>query len=83
MDSNPSRGAADALRAAVLAGIPNAVVEVSSGSPGHYSLVVRSEVFRGRSMVESHRMVYATIAELMRGDAAPVHAIDTLKTIAG
>ena len=73
----------DALRSAVLTAIPNAVVEVTSASPGHYSLVVRSEVFRGRTMLESHRMVYAAIASLMSGDTAPVHAIDTLKTIAG
>jgi stress-induced morphogen len=83
MQPNPSPSTADALKAAVLAGIPNAVVEVSSGSPGHYSLVVRSETFRGRSMLENHRIVYATIASLMSGDAAPVHAIDSLKTIAG
>ncbi len=79
---NPRR-TAEALKATVEAGIPNAVVEGSSASPGHYSLVVKSEVFRGRSMLESHRMVYAAIAPLMAGDAAPVHAIDTLKTIAG
>jgi stress-induced morphogen len=83
MEPNPSRSTAEALKAAVLTGIPNAAVEVSSTSPGHYSLVVRSEVFRGRSMLESHRMVYATIAPLMSGDAAPVHAIDTLKTTVG
>jgi stress-induced morphogen len=83
MDSNPSRSTADALKVAIVSGIPNSVVEVASASPGHFSLVVRSDVFRGRSMLESHRMVYATIASLMNGDAAPVHAIDTLKTIAG
>ncbi len=83
MAPNPSLSTADALKAAVAAAVPNSVVEVSSASPGHYSLVVRSEVFRGRSMLESHRLVYAAIAPLMNGDAAPVHAIDTLKTIAG
>jgi hypothetical protein len=31
-------------------------------------------------MIESHRLVYAAIAPLMAGDAAPVHAIDRLKT---
>jgi stress-induced morphogen len=82
MTSNHSP-TSDALRAAVQAGIPGAEVEVQSASPGHYSLVVKSEAFRGRSMLESHRMVYATIASLMTGDPAPVHAIDTLKTVAG
>jgi len=73
----------EALKASVEAGIAGAAVEVASASPGHYSLVVKSEAFRGRSMLECHRMVYAAIAPLMAGDAAPVHAIDTLRTIAG
>ncbi len=71
-----------AIRALVEEKIPDAAVEVTSASSGHFSLVVRSPVFRGRSMVDSHRMVYAAIAPLMAGDAAPVHAIDTLRTIA-
>jgi stress-induced morphogen len=73
---------ADALRASVEAAIPGAAVEVSSSSGGHYSLVVKSAAFRGKSMLECHRMVYSAIAPLMSGDTAPVHAIDTLKTIA-
>ncbi|HEX9296916.1 MAG TPA: BolA family protein [Polyangiaceae bacterium] len=71
-----------AILAAIEAKIPDASVEITSGGGGHYSLVVRSPAFRGRSMVESHRMVYTAIAPLMAGDAAPVHAIDTLRTIA-
>ena len=31
-------------------------------------------------MLESHRIVYGTIADLMKGDGAPVHAVDSLKT---
>jgi stress-induced morphogen len=83
MEAKPSPSTSDALEAAVVAAIPGAVVEVVPGSPGHYSLVVRSETFRGRSMLDNHRSVYAAIASLMTGDVAPVHAIDSLKTIAG
>ena len=72
----------DRLKTSVETGIPNAVVQVSSSSAGHYSLHVKSESFRGRSMLECHRMVYAAIAPLMAGSDAPVHAIDTLKTVA-
>jgi stress-induced morphogen len=79
-DAPPST--VDALKTSVEAAIPNAVVEVSSSSGGHYSLVVQSESFRGRSMLECHRLVYAAIAPLMAGNAAPVHAIDNLKTVA-
>ncbi len=80
MPPDAPRSTADALKASVEEAIPNAVVQVSSSSGGHYSLVVKSENFRGRSMLECHRMVYAAIASLMAGDTAPVHAIDTLKT---
>jgi len=73
----------NALKASIEAGVPSAIVEVTSSSAGHYSLTVKAEVFRGRSMLECHRMVYAAIAPLMSGDAAPVHAIDQLKTVAG
>ena len=74
---------ADALRASIEAGIPKAVVEVTSSGSGHFSLIVSSEIFRGQPMLECHRMVYRAIASLMSGDTAPVHAIDTLKTLAG
>jgi stress-induced morphogen len=64
-------------------GAITAVVEVTSSGNGHFSLIVSSEVFRGQPMLECHRMVYRAIASLMSGDTAPVHAIDTLKTLAG
>ena len=82
MQPDAPRSTTDALKTSVEASIPNAVAEVSSSSAGHYSLVVKSDAFRGRSMLECHRMVYAAIAPLMAGDAAPVHAIDNLKTLA-
>ncbi len=41
---------------------------------------VTSPVFAGKSMLESQRMVYGAIADLMKGDRAPVHAVDSLKT---
>ena len=68
-----------ALREAVLRAIPDAGVDASGGG-GHYTLSVVSPVFAGKSMIESHRLVYAAIAPLMAGDAAPVHAIDRLTT---
>lgn len=69
----------DALRDAVLAKLPGASVEVSGGD-GHYSLRVVSSAFAGKGTLECHRLVYAAIEPLMRGDRAPVHAIDQLVT---
>ena len=47
---------------------------------GHFTLDVTSAAFAGKSMLESHRLVYGAIAHLMNGNLAPVHAIDSLKT---
>jgi acid stress-induced BolA-like protein IbaG/YrbA len=69
----------DALREAIEQQIPDARVEVSGGG-GHYSIDVVSAAFAGKSMLESQRMVYGAIAHLMKGDLAPVHAVDKLKT---
>ena len=79
-DAAPST-IADSLKASVEARIPEAIVEVTSSGGGHYSLVVRSAVFRDRSKLECHRLVYAAIAPFMSGREPPVHAIDTLTTI--
>ena len=68
------------LHEAVAAKIPDATVEVTIGSPGHYSLAVTSTVFAGKTPVAKQRLVYSAISHLMAGDAAPVHAIDTLIT---
>ena len=83
MDSSNSapHSTADALEQAILKAVPDAKVEVISSGGGHYSLQVRSPAFRDRSTLERHRMVYTAIAPLMAGDTAPVHAIDTLKTV--
>jgi stress-induced morphogen len=72
---------ADALEQAILKAVPDAKVEVITSGGGHYSLQVRSPSFKDRSTLERHRMVYTAIAPLMAGDSAPVHAIDTLKTV--
>lgn len=68
-----------AVRAAVLEKIPGAVVDVRGGG-GHYTIDVLSPVFEGKSRVASQRLVLSAIAHLMAGEAAPVHAVDTLTT---
>jgi acid stress-induced BolA-like protein IbaG/YrbA len=69
----------DAIRKAIEEKMADASVEVTGGG-GHYSIVVTSPVFAGKNMLESQRLVYGAIAHLMQGDAAPVHAVDSLKT---
>jgi stress-induced morphogen len=69
----------DALRDAIEKQIPGSKAVVLGGG-GHFTLDVTSPAFAGKSMLESHRLVYGAIAHLMSGDLAPVHAIDSLKT---
>jgi stress-induced morphogen len=69
------------MEAAVRAGIAGAEVKGEAGSPGHYRLTVTAEAFRGESRVNCQRMVLRCIAPLMKGNDAPVHAIDSIQTL--
>jgi acid stress-induced BolA-like protein IbaG/YrbA len=64
----------DAIREAIVAAI------TIEGGGGHFTIEVTSSVFAGKSRVESQRLVYSAITHLMRGDLAPVHAVDSLRT---
>ena len=69
----------DAIRVSIEEAIDDATVVVSGGG-GHFTIEVTAKVFEGKNMLQSQRLVYSAIAHLMKGDAAPVHAVDSLKT---
>ena len=69
----------ESVKKAIEEAIEGAKAEVT-GEGGHFNIVVTSKAFEGKSMLQSHQMVLASIAHLMKGDAAPVHAVDSLKT---
>ena len=69
-----------ALRNAIAAALPDARVQVTPSSPGHFEIEVVSAAFAGKSMLQQQQLVYGAIRELMAGDSAPVHAIDRLRT---
>lgn len=69
-----------AIEAAVTERIAGARVEAQGGG-GHYTVRVVSEVFEGQGPVQRQRLVLSAIAHLMKGDGAPVHAIDKLETL--
>ena len=82
MSSHPTEfqgSVIDAVREAIERQIPDSRAEVNGGG-GHYTIEVTSSAFAGKNMLESHRMVYGTITDLMKGDRPPVHAVDSLKT---
>jgi acid stress-induced BolA-like protein IbaG/YrbA len=70
---------ADTMRQCIEASIPQCQARVS-GDGGHFTIEAASPEFVGKSRLESQRLVYSAISHLMRGDGAPVHAIDSLKT---
>lgn len=67
------------VKGAVLEKIPDAAVVVQGGG-GHFTIDVVSPVFAGKSRLESQRLVLSAIKHLMAGEAAPVHAVDSLTT---
>jgi len=82
MSSHPTEfqgSVIDALREAIERHIPDSRAEVNGGG-GHYTIEVTSPVFAGKNMLQSQRLVYSAIADLMKGNMAPVHAVDSLKT---
>lgn len=71
----------DEMKSAIEKAIPGASVDVTAGGGGHYSLRVVSSAFEGKSLLQKQRLVLSAIADLMKGNDAPVHAIDKLETI--
>ena len=68
------------LERAIAEAIPKAQIEVRAASPGHFEIRVVSGAFEGKGRVAQQQLVYAAIAHLMKGDPAPVHAVDRLVT---
>lgn len=69
----------DAITSAIQERMPDARVEVTGGG-GHWSIVVVSSAFAGKSMLESQRLVLGAIKHLINGANPPVHAVDSLVT---
>ena len=63
------------IQAMIENGLPGAEVRVS-GDGRHFDAVVISQAFAGKSLLEQHRMVYATLGSKMGAD---IHAL-TMRT---
>ena len=59
------------IKAWIEAGLPCERVEVA-GDGHHFEAVIVSAVFRNKSRVERHQMVYTVLGERMRAD---IHAL--------
>ena len=67
------------LKGLILEALPGATVEVSGGG-GHFTIAVEASQFEGKNSLAKQRLVYSAIKDLMAGDDAPVHAVDSLTT---
>ena len=56
----------------ILKGLPDADVTVSGDDGVHFEAVVRCAAFAGKPTLARHRMVYATLGELMGNE---IHAL--------
>jgi stress-induced morphogen len=82
MSNHPTDFAGDiptAIRDAVVAALPDAIVEAAGGG-GHWTITVTSAAFAGKPMLAAHRLVMSAIAPLLAGAAPPIHAVDKLTT---
>ena len=68
------------LEEAIREAIPGAEVK-ASGMGGHFEIRVISSAFAGKNTLAKQRLVYGAIADLMKGENAPVHAVDRLETL--
>ena len=68
---------ADTIRQLIETGLPGSRVEVQGEDGVHFEAVVVSDAFAGKLPLARHRMVYATLGELMGG---AIHAL-ALKTV--
>jgi len=67
------------IRTCIQNQLPDASIEVDGGG-GHYTIAVTSATFVDKTTLERQRLVYSAIAPLMKGDNAPLHAVDRLMT---
>ena len=81
--SSPSASTDDVkrdLERCIARALLEAEIQVTAVSPGHFAIRVVAAAFDGLSRVRQQQLVYGAIAHLMKGDTAPVHAIDRLQT---
>lgn len=68
---------ANRIKTLIEQGLPGAVADVRGDDGVHFEATVVAEAFAGKLPLARHRMVYATLGELMGG---AIHAL-ALKTL--
>ena len=67
------------LEALIKKAIPGSEIEIKdlAGDDNHYSIVIKSDAFRGKTRIEQHQIVYSALEEKMGNK---LHALQ-VKTI--
>jgi stress-induced morphogen len=62
------------IKSLIQAALPDAMVSATdtTGGGDHWSAIVVTTAFHGKTLVERHRMVYAALGDLMRRE---IHAL--------
>ncbi len=81
MQERSAEETAEEMRSSVAAALPPGARIHVTGDGSHFSLRVESAAFAGKGALERQRLVLRAISHLMKGDGAPVHAIDRLTTV--
>ena len=68
---------AETIQKLIETGLPGAKAQVQGDDGVHFEATVVSEAFRGKLPLARHRLVYATLGDLMGG---AIHAL-ALKTV--
>jgi stress-induced morphogen len=65
------------ISARIRKALPDADVRVvdTTGGGDHFAATVISAAFVDKGMVDRHRLVYAALADVIHGSAAPIHAL--------
>ena len=78
--TEPPEELAKQAQKAIEEALPGAQVYVQANSPGHIEVEVTSGEFANKSKVAQQQLVYRALKPLMAGSAAPLHAVDQLRT---
>lgn len=63
---------AQTIKTLIESGLDGAIAEVIGDDGTHFQATVVAPAFAGKSMIECHRLVYATLGERMGGE---IHAL--------
>jgi stress-induced morphogen len=72
----------EALTGLIRAKLPDAQVGIfdRTGTMDHFNLTVRSKAFRGKTLIEQHKLVYGALRSVL--DDGRVHAVELTTIVA-